>query len=61
MANITLLLGMPAVPWVDYYTVTLHHYHYYAAVQIESACTLETITWYATDNTTNYTTTKYYC
>ena len=32
---------MHAVPWVDYYTVTIHHYHYDAdVVQVEEACTL---------------------
>ena len=30
---------MHAVPWVDYYTATIHLYRYYAdAVRVEAAC-----------------------
>ena len=37
-----------AVPSVDYRTVTIHHYHYYADVaQVEGACTLPSITLYS--------------
>ena len=44
---------MHAVPWIDYYTVTIYRTHYYADVkQAEAARTQQNTTWYTTINTT---------